>query len=233
MNSAQMVQRVKDRTHHNNDDKIIGELNSAKDWAWTKIFNSASGPDLLLTLDTEKTMSAQTRTYDIGANVTGTLYGIKQLWLKFSSETNFTPMVARDMNDSTFRGGDQYPSSDTTSVAIGHPVLYEIINFSQARFSPPLPTSSVIRIDAWIKPPDIDPVANPTLTYANDLPEPAFEAVLDKATANIFSLMDDDRAGAWNGMAEQKLADAMYLMRNRNQAPVMTSPYRTKRRRWV
>lgn len=233
MTSADMVTRVKNRTHHTDDLKIIGELNSAKNWAWMRTYNSANGKDLLLTIGTEKTMSAQTRTYDIGANITGTLYGIKQLWLRFSSETNFTPMIPRDMADISFQMDDQYPSSDTTSVAIGHPVKYEIVNFAQVRFSPPLPANAVIRIDAWIRPPDIDPAANNTLSYSADIPEPLHESVCDKATGQIFSMMDDTRAQEWDIRAERNLNDALYMLGTRNQGPTRSTPFRVRRRRYV
>lgn len=228
-----MVTRVKNRTHHPDDLKIIGELNSARHWAWMKTYNSENGPDLLLTIGTEKTMSAQTRDYDLGANITGTLYGIKQLWLRFSSETNFTPMVPRDMNEGSFQSGDQYPSSDTTTVAEGHPVYYDVVNFAKLRFSPPLPTDAVMRIDAWIRPPDIDPAGNNALTYGNDLPEPLHEPAVDKACGQVWSLMDDTRSLEWERKAEFGLTQALYMLRQRNQGPVRIKPFRMARRRWV
>lgn len=232
MTSADMITRLKNRTFNTNDLKLIGELNSARNWAWMRVYNSENGPDLLLSIDNEKTMASRTRDYDLGANITGTLYGIKQLWLRFPSDMNFTPMVARDMASSGFRANDQYPSSDTTTVATGHPVQYEVVNFAKLRFAPPLPINAVIRVDAWIRPPDIDPVANPSLSYGNDIPEPLHESICDKATAQVFSLMDDTRAAEWEVRAETQFRNAMYMLTKRNQGPVATTPYRAGRRRW-
>ena len=233
MTTQDIVTRVKDRTRHRDDTRVVGEINSAKDWAYTKIFLSENGPDLLMTHDTELTMSAQTRSYDLDANITGTLYGIKKLWLRFSNETNFTEMKPVDSSDEQFSWDDRYPASDTTTVASGHPVRYDIVNFAKVRFAPPLPTNAVIRVDAWIKPPDIDPTLNPTLTYSADIPEPSHEAIVDKATAQIFNLLDDDRWEIWEASAARRLSDALYLMTKRQQGPVETKPFRKIYRRWA
>ena len=228
-----MVTRVKDRSRHRDDTRVIGEVRSAQTWAWFKIFNSENGPDLLSTFGTELTLLATTREYDIGANITGTLYGIKQLWLKLPQDRSFTPMTFADVNDKQFTLNDQWLAADQDRIAQGHPVYYDIIDFARVRFSPPLPAQSVLRADVWLRPPDIDPTLNPTLTYGNDIPVPAHEAIVDKATAQIFELLDDDRWTDWNTMAEQKLRDAMYLLTKRTQGPPRTQPFRTRRRRWV
>lgn len=233
MTSAQMIERVKGRTKQNDDTKVIRELNAAQEWAYNKIYNSEGGPDLLITYGTEKMMSAQTRIYDLGANVSGTIYGIKNLWLRFPNETAFSPMRKVDATNAEFVFNDQWVASDTTTVATGHPVFYDMINLSQLRFAPPLPASSVIRVDYWRKPPDIEPTINPALTYGNDLPEPAHQPVVDKATATIFDLIDDDRAEGWEVRAERGLNDAMYLMRKRVQTPVRTQPFGVRRRRFI
>lgn len=234
MTTEQMVDAVKSRTRQTDDTKVVRELNSSLDWAYTKVFNSAGGPDILLTFGTEKTMAAVTRVYDMGANITGTLYFVKQLWLRLPGEVNFTPMVPRDAaTDAEYILADQYPASDTTNVATGHPVRYDIFNFSQVRFSPMLPTGSIIRIDGCIKPPDIDPTQNPTLTYANDIPEPTHEAIVDKATAQVFEQLNDDRWKDWLALAERRLNDALYLLTRRNQGPTVTTAFRVRRRRWI
>lgn len=240
MTTQQLVTSVKERTRHQDDTRVVRELNSSLDWAYTKVFNSTNGPDLLMTFDTELTMAAVTRDYDLGANVTGTLYSIKQLWLRFATDTNFTPMIQRDaVSDDQFVWADQYPSSDTTSIAVGHPVRYDIINFAKVRFAPMLPTGAIIRIDACIKPPDMDPTTNPTLTYSFDIPEPTHQAIADKATGQIFRLLDDTRAKEYDsdirpyGSAQVRLTDAMYLMTRRAQGPTITKPFRRQLPRWI
>lgn len=234
MTTQQIIDAVKARTRQNDDTKVIREVNSAKDAIYQRVFNSVGGPDLLMTFDNEVTMAAVTREYDIDANVTGTVYALKGLWLKLSGETAFTPMVPMDAwSEPVARFYDQYPSSDTTSVAAGHPVVYQVFNFAKLRFFPMLPSGAVLRIDACIKAPDIDPTSNTTLTYGNDIPEPTHEAIVDKATAQVFEQLNDDRWRDWDVMAERKLNDAMYLMTRRTQGPTVTTPYRRRGRVWI
>lgn len=231
LTTALMIQRVKDRTHSKDDLRIIGELNSSKDWASNKLFNAEGGPDTLATYATQLTISSRTREYDLGTNVTGTIYGIKQLWLKFSTDTNFVLMVERDASDPVFTANDPYPSSDSTTVAEGHPVYYHVQNFSKIRCAPPLPADSTLRADFFRKPPNLDPVTNNALAYGDDIVEPIHEAVVDKATAQMFINQDDDRVHYWEGQAREKLTDARYLIRARVQGPVRTKPFRSGRRR--
>lgn len=232
MNTQTMVDVVKARTRQQDDTKVVRELNSALDWCYTKVYNSSGGPDTLMTFGNELTaLASTTRDYDIDANVTGTVYSIKTLWVKLPGETNFTPMLPRDQHDQYY--ADVYPASDTTSVATGHPVYYEVVNFAKVRFYPQLPASSVLRVDACIKPPDIDPTTNPTLTYANDIPEPTHEAICDKATAQVFEQLNDDRWKDWQVLAERRLYDAMHLLTRRSQGPITTKPFRGRRSVWI
>lgn len=234
MTTQEQVDSVRETTRQRDETKIVRALNQGKDWAWTKVYNSTNGPDVLMSFDTEKTMSSVTREYDLGANVSGTLYAIKQLWLRLSGDTNFTLMLPRDAAaDPQFALSDQYPSSDTTSVATGHPVRYDIFNFAKVRFAPMLPSGAIIRIDAVIKPPDIDPTTNTTQTYGNDMPEPIHEPMVKKAISLIFNQLNDDRWKDWAVMAERELNDALYLLTRRNQGPTITTPFRIRRRRWI
>ena len=233
LTAQQYVQRVRDRTHHPDDMKIIGELASAKDWVINKIFKSADGPDQLASYATELTLAARTREYDLGAQLSGTLYGVKLLWLKFSSDTVFSPMRPVDSADLRFIFNDQWANSDTTTVAAGHPVMYDVINFAMVRFAPPLPSGAVIRVDYWLRAPDIDPTSNNVLNYGADVMEPAQEAIADKATAQIFNLMDDSRDQYWDGQALQKITDALYVLNKRVQGPTVTQPFRIRRKRWI
>ena len=230
LTTAGMIQRVKDRTHSRDDLKIIGEINSAKDWASNKLFNSEGGPDSLSTHATQLTISSRTREYDLGANVTGTIYGVKQMWLKLSTDTDFVLMVPLDSSDPRFVANDPYPSSDTTTVAEGHPVYYDVINFSQLRFAPPLPADCTLRADFFRKPPTLDPVTNNALAYGDDIVEPLHEAIVDKATAQMFVNQNDDNVFYWEGQAKEKARDAFYLIRSRTPGPVRTQPFRRRRR---
>src|SRR5439155_2268772 len=106
MTVSSMVALVKQRTHVNDDTKVISEVQNAYRWVQRRVFNSQDGGDLLSTMDTEKTLSAVTTTYDIGANVTGEFLGLKQLWLKLPSDTVFTPMTYADTNSLQFLRND-------------------------------------------------------------------------------------------------------------------------------
>lgn len=232
-----MIDRIKQRSHSRDDLKIIGELNSSKDWASNRLFNSEGGPESLSTFATQLTISSRTREYDLGANVTGTIYGVKQLWLKFSSDTDFTLMVPLDAGDPLFTANDPYPSSDSTTVAEGHPVYYNVQNLSKIRCAPPLPADSTLRADFFRKPPNLDPVTNNALAYGDDIVEPLHEAIVDKATGQMLRLQNDDRADDYDrewppyGSAQHRLNAALYLIRARTQGPVRTQPFRAGRRR--
>ena len=231
MTVADMVDRIKVRTFQKDDTKVIGELRAAVDWAFNRIFDTENGADLIATWGSELTMAAQTREYNLAANVSGTIYGIKALWLRFSTETTFTPMRPVDSADMRFLFDDQYASSDTTTVAVGHPVLYDVVQFGKLRFAPPLPSGSVLRVDYWKKPAIVDPTTNNTLDLGTDLPPVVDESIIDKATGQIFDLMDDTRAEKWEKRAEARLTDALYVIVRRTSGPTETQPFRIRRRR--
>lgn len=231
LTAQQMVQRVKDRTHHNNDNKIIGEMTAALDWAFNKIFKSANGADQLSTSGQEISISSLTREYDLGAQITGTLYGVKLLWLKLPTDLGFSPMMPADSTELKFIFNDQWTAADTTNPAQGHPVLYDIVDFSKVRFAPAIPSGSTIRADSWLKAPPIDPASNNTLAYGDDIVEPTHEAIVSKATAQVFISMDDDRYKYWEGDAMNRLTDALYVMDKRTGGPIRTTPFRAGRRR--
>lgn len=232
---TQMIRRIKDRTKHTNDSLIVGELNAAQGWAYNRLYNSENGPDQLESIANEITLNARTRTYDLGASITGTLYGIKLLWLRFSSETVFSPMRPVDSADLRFIFNDQWTASDTTTVAAGHPVMYDVINFSQVRFAPPIPSGSVIRADVWLLPPILDPniSADNTLVYGSNIVQPVHEAIVAKATGLVFDDMDDARANTWETRAESWLQQALFVVNKRSQGPVTTQPFRIRRKRWI
>ena len=230
---TQMVDRIKGRTFQKDSTKIIGELASAVDWAFNRIFDTQNGADLLSVFDSEKTLATYTREYDLSANVSTSLVGIKQLWIKFPTETTFTPARTVDTTDLEFIFNDQWASSDVTTVAKGHPVLFDVINFAKLRFAPPLAAGTVLRIDYWKKPNVLDPTTNNNPNIGTDLPFVVEESVIDKATAQIFDLMDDSRADRWDRKAEARLTDALYVIARRTAAPPTIKPFRIHRKRYI
>ena len=232
LSAIEMVGRVRDRTSYKNDKKIVGELASSADWAYNRVFNSANGPNQFLVPAEEVTISSRTQTYNLGAALAGgNLYGVKLLWLKFSSDTVFTPMVPLDSGDLRFIAADNVPDSDTTTVATGHPVFYDVLDFAQVRFAPALPACT-IRASYWIKPTPPDPTANNAQGYASrDALEPTHEAIVDKATAQIFRLLSDDRSLEYVIDAERKLVDALHVVGKRVAGPITTQPFPHRRRR--
>jgi hypothetical protein len=232
LTAQQYVERVRNRTHHPADAKIIGELASAKDWVTNRVFKSADGPDQLASWATELTLAATARDYDLGAALSGTLYGVKLLWLKLSQDSVFSPMRPVDTADMRFIFNDLYTASSSI-VATGHPVMYDVVNFAKVRFAPPLPSGAVIRVDYWLRPPEIDPTENNVLTYGSDIMEPVQEAIADKATAQIFNIMDDSRDMYWEQQARDKVNDAIHVLHKRAQGPTVTQPFRMRRRRWI
>lgn len=230
MTSRELIDRVKARTGQTNSNevKIIGEINSAMHWAYTRLYNSENGPDTIATWAKELTLASLAREYDLGANVDGTIYGVKKLWLKMSADSIFSQMVPMDSADPRFASSDDLLASATDAYS-GGPLYYDVINLSKLRFSRALPAGTIIRADYWRKPPDIDPTVNNTLAYGDDIPEPLYEPILDKATAQMHVNIDDTRVIYWDGAAERKLSDALYLLRKRHQGPVETAPYRRRR----
>ena len=236
LTTTNMVNRVSNRTHFGTTGTdltiITGELNAAKDWVYNRIFASQNGPDLLMTFDAEITLNSTTRDWDAGANVgSDDIYGVKTIWVKFTSDTIFTPAVPRDAGDDDFIWGDAYTSANPTP-ATGHPVFVDYANFAKVRFSPPLPSGTIIRLDYWRRPPDLDESTHNTLAYGADVPEPFLEAIMDKATAQCFVNISDDRVAYWERSALEKLVVALQVAQKRRQGPIKTTGFRIKRRRF-
>ncbi len=111
--------------------------------------------------------------------------------------------------------------------------MYDVVNFNKVRFSPPLPSGAIIRVDYFRRPPDLDATTNDALAFGDDIPLPVHDAIADKATAQVFHLHDDDRWQEWESKAEQRLTAALYNIQRRAQGPTMTRPYAVRRRRYV
>ncbi len=228
MTTADMIALLKQRTKIQDSAKLLVELRVAYRWAVNKIYKSADGPNLLVTVGEELSIAATTREYDLEANlVGGTLLGMKQLWLKLPGESKFTPMVPRDVNDSEFQLLDSQTAADPLIASV-HPVLYSMINFSQARFAPALPGGSTLRVDYARIGPAPDPTTNPTQEDGTDIPGLFHDGVVNKATAHLFNTLDDNREGSWETRAESVLNDAIFAAGKGTRAehPVRTRPFR-------
>lgn len=200
------ITTIQSRTRSARIPEIIQELNSAQDWAWNRI--CTSNANILKTNDVEKTMVAQTSSYNLAAQVssTQTLVAVKWLGVKLTGDTKFTAVVFIDSSDDRFLSADQDPA------VTGQPVYAAMENFNQVRFAPPLPTGAIIRCDYIYSPADMDLAIN----VSPDLPQTVHQCCTDKATAQIMVNLDDDRAGYWEAQALGKLYSAQNAI-NRQQ----------------
>ncbi len=238
-----MLDLLFQRTKVADRNKQLRELRSAYRWVVRRVYNTSDGPDLLATIGEELPPLAQiTRTFDLGAAVrSGEMIGIKKLWLKLPSDTSFVGMDPADSNDPYFVDADAAPDANP-QVAGGHPVLYMVLNFTQARFAPALPIGAIIRVDYFrIGPapgvPDESSESSSAelledAVTAQDLPAIFHDAMVCKATEFLFSMLSDDREDNWKLKADDALNDAVY-MGHRVQAPTQTQPFRARRRRYI
>lgn len=241
MTPNQMVALITQRTKIASRTKIFAELDSAFRWVVRRVYNSADGPDLLTTVGDElPALVAVTKTLDIAAQVTGVLIGIKKLWVKLPADTVFVSMVPADINEPEYIEADAF-TAENPEIAAGHPVLYDILNFSIARFAPSLPIGAVIRVDYFrMGPAPGVPESGETSASEDnedweagkDLPSIFHDAIVSKATAQLFSMLDDARETTWELRAKDELNDAIYMGR-RVQFPVSTQPFRARRRRYI
>jgi len=228
MTATEMVELVKDRSRQSDSAKVLRELRAAFRWALNRIYMTEGGPDLISTIGQELTMSADTRDYNLAANVTNFL-GLKGLWLKLSSDSVFTPMVPGDLEAEPFQDRDAQPSDDP-DIAFGHPVLYHIYNFGSVRFAPALPSGAVIRADFFKFGVPPDPSTNNTVTAGEDPNEIFHDAIVCKAAAHCLENLDDDRTGAWETRAMVYLNDALRAAQKRVQGPVAHRGWRRRAR---
>lgn len=235
MTTTEMVALVTQRTKVSDATKIVRELNSALRWVARRVYNTADGPDLLVTVGQElATLVATTRDYDLGTAFTtavaGTeLMGVKLLWVKLPSDTIFRPMISADSNSQEFVDKDSAATA-TPDIAVGHPILYNVINFSKVRFAPALPSGAVVRADVFRIPPALSTSSNDAQANGDDLPSIFHDSIVHKANAQIFSGLDDSREGAEETRARDTINDAIFASR-RTQAPQRTTGWRAKRRR--
>ncbi len=229
-----MLTLISQRTKVKNDPKVLNELRAAYRWAVNRIFNSADGPQLLVTVGEElPALVATTRDYDLETNlVGGSLLGLQTLWAKLPSETIFTRLIPREISQQDFIAMDSSTAADP-QIATGYPVFYAVTNFGQVRFAPSLPAATVLRADYSRIGPAPDPTTNPTQQDGTDLPSLFHDALVNKACAHLFDTLDDDRAGGWETRAIDFLNTAIYTAGKgtRTARPVETRPFRRGNRR--
>lgn len=232
---CQQWTKVSDKT------KRLNALKKAYRWAVRRVFNSEDGPDLLATIGEElAALGATTQTLDIESLLAHELLGFKKLWVKLPADINFVGMMPADTTDEAFIDGDAYPAANLRT-AQGHPVYYDIINFGQARFSPPLPAGAVVRVDYYrlaAEPgvPDDSETGSTELNeepiVGEDLPAVFDDAITSEAIAMLFGQLDDDREAIWHSRALAELTDALYIGK-RVQGSTKTKPWRPRRRRFI
>ena len=237
MTTQEMIDLLTQRTKVADATKVLRELHVAYRWAVNEIFKSADGPPMLMTVGEQITaLVATTRNYDLETALTGgSLLGLKQLWLKLTSDSAFTLMIQKDISDPDFVAVDSQPSADPL-IATGHPVMYAVTNFGQVRFAPALPAGAVIRADYSRIGPVPDPTTNPTQQDGTDLPSLFHDAICHKGTALLFATLDDTREAAYEARAITTLNSAIYAASKavRTQSPITTQPFRAGRmRRWI
>lgn len=195
-----------------------------------RVYLTEDGPDLLSTLAQEITLSADTKTYDLAANITGNFLGIKALFCKFPSDTVFTLMENVDVEQPVFQDIDSQPAA-IEPVQINHPVLYHVYNFGTVRFDQKLPASTVLRVDFYRFGAPPDPTTNNTVENGEDLTEFLHDAIVCKATAHCLENLDDERTGSWETRAMIYLNDALRLVQKRVTGPKAHRGWRARSRR--
>lgn len=234
MTTSEMLALLSQRTKIKNDPKILNELRAAYQWVVNRVFKSADGPQLLVTVGEElPILVSATRDYDLESNlVGGTLLGLQTLWAQLPTETLFTRLIPREISHQDFIAMDSSTAANP-KIATGYPIFYAVTNFGQVRFAPALPSGTVLRADYSILGAAPDPTTNPTQQDGTDLPSMFHHAMVNKATAHLFDTLDDDRAGGWETRALDVLNDAIYAAGKgtRTARPVETRPFRRGNRR--
>lgn len=234
MTSEEMLTLLQERTKVSTRSRLLNELRAAFRWVGRRVYNSANGPDLCMVPDEEvDPLTEVTRTLDLGILLQGgTIFGIKQLWVKLPGDVRFEPMVERDLNDPLFIANDSEAATDTTAAKM-HPVYYYVYNFSSVRFSPALPIDAVIRADYFCFPipPDPDDSDSDSVTEEEASFEIFQDAILHKAGELLFSGIDDARELLEKNRAQTSLDEAIYNAERRAQGPTRIQPYRRRGRR--
>jgi hypothetical protein len=241
MTVNQMFDLLTDATKQRDQGKLLRALRQAHRWTALRIYNAANGPELLATIGEEYAINVTTKTIDLAAIVLGGQFlSCKMLWLKFTNDAKFTPMVPANTDDEEFRALDTDLAASPT-IAAGHPVLFAIENFSQARFAPALPASSTVRLDYYRIPPEpgAAEAGETSLSeededweVAVDLPAIFHDGMVERAKGFLWHNLDDDRENLAIKSAIDEITEAIYMSK-RTKGPTTTRPFRQRRRRWI
>lgn len=229
-NLEAMLRLIKKRTGLNNDDAyLVDEINSAYDWTFSRIMTM--NEDISRQDDETFTMTAVTSDFDLGAAVSRPdMYAIKWLGVKFLGNSKFSPVRFMDSAVDVFMSADQ-----DAQPAMSHPVLCDTKNFSQVRFAPPLPVGAQILVSYVYIPQLFDLAQNAAISSSSypGIPNPVIQSITDKATAQVFSTLDDTRMAYWEEQHRMKLRSALNVIDKRQwqQIPKITGFKRRAARR--
>lgn len=223
MTLEEQIKAVQADTQVANPTMIISALDEAQAWCANRLF--VMDENVLKVDNDQMTMTGDTRTYDLGANVsTGVLYQLKWLGVQLSTDTKFHGIEWANSSDDYFIQLDQ-----STTGASGHPILVASENFDQVRFAPFLQSGDIVRADYIYRPKPLSLEDN----VECDLPEPFHWCVVNKARAAIFDSIDDDRSRKYEIRAFEALFGAENILQQRQlQQRPTTAPFGISRQRW-
>lgn len=223
MDLQSMIDAVSQDTQAGDTNFIIRKLNKVQSYVANRIM--ATNPELFKVTDDQIALAADTRSYDLAANVsTGQLQQIEFLGVQYSGETTFRGVEFAKGNNPQFLYWDQQP------VQTIHPQLCVIDNYDRVRFAPGIPSGSTLRVDYMYYPRTL---ALQTQTTC-DLPVIFHECLVSDATRNTFLAIDDTRDAPYKFMAMDELQAAFNVLNNRQfQQPFRTRPSSSRRQRWV
>ena len=223
MNLESLIRAVQTDTQVASPTTIISALDEAQEWCANRIL--VMDENVLKVNNDQMTLTGDTRTYDLGANIsTGTLYQLKWLGVQLSTDTKFHQVEWVDSSENYFVQLDQ-----STTAASAHPVLAASENFDQVRFAPFLVSGDIIRADYIYKPKPLSLEDN----VECDLPDPFHWPVVNKARSELFDAIDDDRAQTYMRRAIDTIYGASNVLQQRQlQQRPTTAPFGVSRRRW-
>lgn len=210
-----MLDTLKDRTkQYANDPMLVRELNSALSYVWNRLYQVV--PDLQITFETTGTFAADTQQFDLAATITaagGEFFGHQTFYIRDANQDKYVPVVFTDTNSPQFQSMQQEDAQTVT------PFLAAAVNFGELRFAPPVPSGTLWRSD-WIgKPPNLSLATN----TQTSIPEPLHGAMVDLATAQVFSINDDTREETWQRKAEDKIIVGIHAVKLRQQQTPRTT----------
>lgn len=225
MTLQESIELIRKRTKKSNDDPwIVAEMNSAQAWVWNRLYTAY--PDIEVTFETTGTFAAETHTFGLAAELAasgGEFFGHKTFYILNSSQNKYVPVVFMDANDPRFLAREQEQAQ------VLQPCYASAVNFGEVRFAPALPSGTGWRSD-WVGTPPALSLDTQTTTA---LPEPLHHAIVDKATAQMFVGIDDDRVEYWEAQSRDKILTGIHAAKFRQQqTPQATGKFPARRRIW-